>query len=68
MLSGLHSFYQQFQRKKKMHFSFGHCPELHCNIEAYIKDINDCPSIVGSLETANYKDEKNSCFDFIVFG
>ena len=38
MLSGLHSFYQQLKQKKKMHFSFGHCPELHCNIEAYVKD------------------------------
>ena len=36
-----------------MHFSFGHCPELHCNIEAYVKDNKDCPSINGSLETGN---------------
>ena len=53
MLSGLHSFYQQLKHKKKMHFSFGHCPELHYNIEAHVKDNKDCPNIVGSLETGN---------------
>ena len=46
MLSGLHSFYQQLKQKKKMHFSFGHCPELHCQ-----KDNKYCPSV--SLETGN---------------